>query len=374
MTNDFSAVNNGIVDATPVLQEALNQKGELRIPAGKYLLKKSLLVYSDTKVTAEPGATFHFADKAGAHGRSFMITNANPGNGNTNIFLEGGLWDANSAGNPRGKDGWSFKNAGKLIEEGAAPSPYTGVAINFVNVSNLTIRNLTVHNPETFFIRIGEVRGFLVENITLSADNIRLNNDGVHVGGFSEHGIIRNIRAAGAGVPNDDMVALNADDDVERQANFGMRRGPIRDILVEDITAEDAYTFIRLFSVNQPIEDITIRRLSGSCRKRGINMDSWIFPKGSGEIKRVTLEDIHISKTEFPKQYPSIIHINLKVDDLIIRKFCRGSSTLSEVKTLIIDNNQDLTLLRDGKAGSINAAEGFTDHKSDIGELLLNNR
>ena len=87
-----------------------------------------------------------------------------------------------------------------------------------------------MRSSESFFVRLGEVCDFHVEEIRLSADRIRPNQDGIHVGGFSERGIIRSIRATGAGVPNDDMVALNADDDVERQLNLGMRRGPIRHV------------------------------------------------------------------------------------------------------------------------------------------------
>ena len=353
-------VKDGSRDATPVLQQALDRRGEIRIPAGVYRLGETLRVHSDTSIVAEPGATFRLSDGVGKHCRHFMIANANPGNGNENLSLQGGFWDANNAGNPRGKD--------------HDPFSYSGVAINFTNVKHLTIRDLTVHNPESFFIRVGEVCDFHIENIFLSGDRTHINQDGVHVGGFSERGVIRGIRATAAGVPGDDMVALNADDDVERQLNLGMRRGPIRDILIEDIEAEDAYTFIRLLSVEQPIEDITVRRLRGGCRMHGLNLNNWRFPKGVGALRRIVFEDMELAKTEIrADNAPALLHISLHVDDLTIRGFRRNSRTLPAVQTLLIDNRQPLDMRLDGKKLALGAG-GYAQADGDIGELTLNSR
>lgn len=310
---------------------------------------------SDTQLIAEPGAVFRLADGVGRNCRSFLVTNANPGNGNANILLQGGVWDANNAGNPRGAE--------------YDPFAYTGVAINFTHVRGLTLRDLTVHNPETFFVRVGEVSDFCIENIRLIADSIRLNQDGIHVGGCSERGVIRNICATGVGVPNDDMVALNADDDVERQLNLGMRRGPIRDILVEDIEAEDAYTFIRILSVDQPVERVTIRRLRGGCRVRGINLNNWRFPKGVGRIREIHIKDVDLTMPQTETGTPALIEISLHIDDFEIRGLRRGKTTLAEVKTLVIHNNQNLSMILNSQAQSVNSAVGFVWEDGDIDDL-----
>lgn len=354
MLTDYA---DGERDAAPTLQAMLDQGGKCRVSPGTYLLGETLRLPSDTALIAEPGTCFRLADGVATHCRHFMVTNANPGNGNSNIALEGGKWDANNAGNPRGPDG--------------DPFAYSGVAINFTNVEHLTLRNLHVHNPESFFIRVGEVRHFLIEDIDLSADVIRLNQDGVHVGGFSEHGIIRRIRATGEGVPNDDMVALNADDDVERQLNLGMRRGPIRHLLVEDIEAEDAYTFIRLLSVDQPVEDIVVRRLRGKCRIHGINLNNWRFPKGVGAIRRVRFEDIHLSKTQAGRGHPAIVRISLAVDDVRFVGLQRGAGTLPEVQTLLIDNDQHLTVECDGEAQELPPNQTLAWQDEELRDLVL---
>jgi hypothetical protein len=356
----FNDINDGQKNASPFLQKQLNKCGEIHIPSGTYLLGETLRVHSDTKIFANPGATFILADGVGKNSGNFMIANANPGNGNSNIYLQGGVWDANNAGNPRGID--------------YDPFAYTGVAINFTNIQGLTLRDLTVHNPESFFVRIGEVCDFHIENINLSADKLRPNQDGIHVGGFSERGIIRTIRASGTGVPNDDMVALNADDDVERQLNLGMRRGPIRNLLVEDIESEDAYTFIRLLSVGQPIEDIRIQRLRGRCRVHGINLNNWRFPKGVGVIRRVRFADIDLTKTELTEWSPAIIKVSLNVDDIKIKRLQRGMETPSDVKTMIIDNRQRLDMVLEGETIDISSENGFILNNGDIKNLQIHDK
>jgi len=301
------------------------------IPKGVYSVATPLRIGSDVTLKADPEAVIRLADGAGTHAHIFVLSNKNPGNGNANITVQGGIWDGNNEHNRRGEDG--------------DLSGYTGTAINFVNVTHLTLRDLTVRNPDAFSIRLGEVEDFLVENIVLDHTVIRPNQDGVHVGGYSQRGTIRNIRAIHPNTPNDDMVALNADDDVERVLNLGMRRGPIRDICVEDIQADGAYTFVRLLSNGSRLENIIVRRVKGSCRHYAVNMNKWRFPAGSGDIRNVRLEQFDVSKAPDSEQAHSLIHITLMVRDLHITGFERSElSEASPATTLLLDNGCNNTI------------------------------
>ncbi len=300
----FGAAGDGRQDDAPAIQAALDQGGEVTIPAGEYRLGQTLLIGSQTRVLAAPEAIMRLAEGAGRHARTFLITNRNRGNGNHDIHLSGGVWDGHAAANPRGEDG--------------DLDGYTGVAINFVRVRGLTVSDLTVRDPESFSIRLGEVTDFRIANILLDHQVIRPNQDGVHLGGYCHRGEVRGIRAVTPLTPNDDMVALNADDDVERVLNLGMRRGPITDITVADIDAEDAYTFVRLLSVDQPIERIRISGLRGGCRMLGLNLNEWRFPAGSGAIRDVTVRDCRLRKTRVTPGCDSLIDLALKVDELAI--------------------------------------------------------
>ncbi len=347
---DLGARGDGIADDTAAIQRALDG-GDciVTIPPGSYTVSAALQVASGTTIKAAPEAVIRLADNAGAHSRAFIITNADHAGGNTDISIEGGIWDGNCATNPRGEDG---DMAG-----------YTGTAINFINVRGLSIRDITVRDPESFSIRLGEVERFSVEDICFDHRITRPNQDGIHVGGFCRHGVIRNIRALTPRTTNDDMVALNADDDVERVLNLGMRRGPIGDITVEGLYAEDAYTFVRLLSVTEPIENITIAHIRGGCRFYAINMNNWRFPVGVGNIRGVRIRDLSVHKVHGSELAPHspecpLIGIRLAVAALLIENVRREPHDDIPAPTLLIDNGLENAIHLEGAIGEV-AGNGF---------------
>ena len=118
------------------------------------------------------------------------------------------------------------------------------------------------------------MRRFAISGIRFEADVIMPNQDGVHVGGFCEYGLIQDITATGMATPNDDLVALNADDANHRAQNLGKRRGPIRHVHVRQLRAEDCHSFVRFLSVDSPIEDVVVEDVRGGCRVCAINADA----------------------------------------------------------------------------------------------------
>jgi polygalacturonase len=352
------AVGDGRADDAPGIQRALDRGAAVVIiPAGQYRVGQTLRIGSGTTLKADPQAVIRLADGAGNHVSQFLLSNRNPGNGNQRITVEGGIWDGNNEHNRRGRDGDLFG--------------YTGTAINFTNVKHLVVRNLTVRDPEAFSVRLGEVEDFLVEDIVLDHRVVRPNQDGIHVGGFSERGVIRRIRALAPNTPNDDMVALNADDDVERVLNLGMRRGPIRNVLVEDLQAQGAYNFVRILSAGAPVEHITVRRVTGSCRFYAVNLNSWRFPPGTGDIRNVRLEQFRVAKTVMNPWAPSLIHVQLNVQDLVIRDFDRVACLAAEsATTLTLANGRENAIRLNG--GPVQMVRDFTIPAGSIHALDLN--
>lgn len=364
---DFGAKGDGISNDSPAIQKALDSASSIIIiPAGKYIIGNTLLVPSGKTVHAHPDAIMRLADGAGKCRNDFLITNSDHAKGNHHITIKGGIWDGNNENNFRGIDG--------------DMQAYTGVAINFVNVDNLTLSDLTVSNPDSFHIRIGEVRHFRIENITFSTSIIRGNQDGIHIGGFSEDGYIYNLRAVTSMTPNDDMVAINADDDIKIAINLGMKLGPIRNIHVEGIFADSVYSFIRILSKDQLIENIRIHNVIGGVRRFAVNMTQWHFPMGSGNIRNIHISNFNIRKirTEYladalsecslirkdsnmlgydsahsPNQMPHIscvasveyvseplFLINLSVSNLVIENFMRMPEDHSGSDTFILKNKK----------------------------------
>jgi hypothetical protein len=257
----LAAPADGTSDAAEALQRALEGNEAIRIPAGRYLIGRTLRVPSGRTITAEDGAHFILADGAAPTQDDYLITNADHAGGNQNIHIRGGIWDGNNVGNPR--PGPSLTARG-----------YTGAIMHFQNVAGLEVSELEVRNAEAYYIRLTRVNQFTISDISFGADIVRPNNDGIHLGGFCEDGVIRRLRGLRPGVTGDDMVALNADDASERTEVFGMANGPIRRIRVEDVEAEDCHSFVRLLSVWSPIEDVSIRAVRGTCSVAAINADA----------------------------------------------------------------------------------------------------
>ncbi|MBN2307380.1 MAG: endopolygalacturonase [Candidatus Hydrogenedentes bacterium] len=323
---DAGARGDGTCDDGPAIQKALDGlRPVVTIPAGLYLVGTTLRIGSGKTLLAHPDAVIRLADGAGRTASDFLLANADYESGNSQVRVCGGVWDGNNENNARGPDG--------------SRESYTGVALNFVHVSHLQLAGLTIRNPDSFSVRLGEIRHFTVDNIVFDHPVLRPNQDGVHVGGYCEDGTIRNLRALTPDSTNDDMVALNADDDVERAINLGMKRGPIRDIHVEGLAAESAYTFVRILSETQPVRNIRICDVSGGCRTHAINVNRWRFPAGCGNIANVRISGVRVGKTADARTTP-LVSINLQARDLTIEQLERPDDGC-EAPTLVVDTGAE---------------------------------
>jgi polygalacturonase len=352
---DFGAKGDGQQDDAPAIQKALDSGAVVvKIPPGTYRIGSTLWIGSNTTLKADSKAIMRLADGAGVNSDVFLLANRNPGNGNANIAVEGGVWDGNNRHNRRGKP--DDQHA------------YSGVPLSFINVKSLALKNLTVRNPEAYSVRLGEVEDFLVEDITLDNPLIRPNQDGIHLGGYCRHGVIRRIKGVTPNTPNDDMVAINADDNVELGGNLGLRRGPISDILVEDLEGRNAHNFVRILSIKYPVENVTVRRVKGTCRYYAVNMNSWRFPAGTGDIRNIRLETFNVAKTD---KFGSLIDIALNVQNLHIRDFVRIEDPKgAESATLNLRNGRDNTIR--GEDGQSRKVQDFSIPSGSIKEQWIN--
>jgi len=373
---DFGARGDGQADDAEAIQKALDSgRGPVGFPDGNYRVGKTLLVPSGTVIRAKPGARIFLTDGAGRDGKSFLLANRNPDAGDADITIEGGVWDGNNPGNPRGPD---------------EPGSYGGILMDFTAVRKLVIRKLVVQDAESYFIRLGEVRGFTVEDITFKAPHPRPNMDGVHLGGFCEDGVIRNLAGVGKAATNDDMVALNADDILWRVQNIGMKCGPIKRIRVENLRAEDCHTFVRILSVESAIEDVTVTGVRGGCAVGVLNMDAARkcktpmfddreprYAAGVGNVRRVTIRDVEAFKTTPGVDNP-MVDIQTNVEYLTIANFGRdaardrypGAATVGV--DLVSSTHVEFEGLTEGQAAELRkASRGLKEDSSHPGAAFL---
>ena len=223
---DFSDINALQKDAAPFLNELLSQGGHVEIPQGEYRVGSTLLVPSGTTLIAHPQAHFFLLPERRLRAHEYLLTNQNHRvGGDHDITIEGGIWD--------GVNTCPFNQKGDIFDL----SGYSGVVLNFFGVKGLNLRNFVIANSETYNIRMARIEDFTIENIAFVSDQLGKNQDGLHFNGYCSHGKVSNIRALSKGQTNDDLIALNADDSMERVENIGMVRGPITEIDFDDLYA-----------------------------------------------------------------------------------------------------------------------------------------
>lgn len=308
---------NGVQDQYAVIQNALHGGNViLDLQEGVYHVSQTLKVYSHTTIRATDRTVIRRMDHTATDISDCLITN-DPvtDDGSEGIELAGGIWDMNNAANPRGTD---------------KDKSYWGLALRFYKVNNLTIRDLTVANAETYFIRLCRINHFSILNVRLFTSLPAANQDGVHMNGYCFNGLIRGLYAISPLTPNDDMIAINAFDGLGHQ-NDGIELGPIENIEVEDVYAESAYGFFRILSKDQEqsVRNIRVRNCRGGVRYLFLNANAFAEARpGAGHIENVDISNIRVHKLpvnpagKIYSQY-SILGMQLHMENVVIRDFER---------------------------------------------------
>ncbi len=369
---DFGAIGDGRTDDLTAFKAALESGAEeVVIPFGEYRLSDTAYVGSDTRIVADRCARIVMGRESRARRGSFLLSAKD---GSQNISVEGGIWD--------GKNSLPENAKPELFDRNG----YSGSVLNFVGVKGLTLRGLTVANSTTYYIRLCRVEDFLIEDIDFVSDEFGHNQDGLHFGGGVRRGRVKNIRALSCGQTNDDMIALNADDSVERVENLDLVRDDIEEISFENIYAESCYTIIRMLSVDAKIRNIKFKNIYAGYRHYAINGDGARYcktplfkeedrPLGVGLCENIEIENFVCYPVNIRADHPrctlpepdhalrlEVNFNNLRIKDF--RKLPGVGFDLSEEQTyaLYMKNVKNSKVTADGR-------EYILKEKSD--ELLL---
>ena len=241
----------------------------------------SLTIHSGQTLAADRNAVIRLADHAHMH----MLTNADHEQGNERITVTGGIWDGNNV-----HQYCEYHENGGKWQVPYDPARYLGVLMQFNRVTDLRVAHVTLKDPETFGLQVGNLRRFSIEDITFNYNLLRGNMDGVHVHGNCHQGRIVNLK----GTTNDDLVALNADDG----SMFEMSRGPITDIAVDGIWAEDGYTAVRLLSAGSPIRRVKLANIFGTYRYNVVSFTNHrVHPGEPSTFDDISIDGVFCSKS-----------------------------------------------------------------------------
>ncbi len=254
-----------------------------------------------------------------------FINEFSPDHPCNNIEVVGGIWNCNN-----------LEQKPNPIAE-RDNSGYSGFGMLFYNVTNLRISSLTMKDPVTFSITFDTVSYFSVDNIVFDfnyGNPIAANMDGVHLNGNCSYGKMTNLQ----GTCYDDLVALNAEEGTV---------GPITNIDIDGIYAEDCHSAVRLLTVTQPVEYINIRNVFGTYFQYCIGLTKFYTGEAKGYYDGINLENIFVSKAErlpvYNKGNSRIFQIifierDLKIRNLKISGLYRKEK-LIPVETILVDAN-----------------------------------
>ncbi len=282
---------DGIHDDTAAIQQRIDQAGcELSLPAphAHYLISSPLVLPSNFRLSLPRFAEIRLADGSNC----YMLRNRRPNEAKTgfftphepcaeedyaaNIEICGGIWDFNNLG----------QNPNPLWTGIFEPAGYIGFGMLFYAVRGFTMRSLTLKDPVNFAVTLDRISDFTVEDITFDynyGNPVPVNMDGIHLNGNCRFGVIRNLK----GACYDDAVALNADEG---------SNGPISDIDVDGIWAEDCHSAVRLLTGRNRVSNIHIHNVYGSYFQYCVGFTKQADCPVSGEFAGITLDHVYARK------------------------------------------------------------------------------
>ena len=322
---------DGVHDDTAAIQARLDSGASLVYlppPKKEYLISRTLRIGSDTELRLDPLTRIRLAPNSNCP----MLQNRDWYYGtNVNVIVSGGIWDFDnlhqepcpfdfiddptvSLGNAQG-DGGADRSPKKRLPHpeldfwdpaNVMPDWNQGILMRFSGMRNFTVKGITLRNPTTYGLTLNHAVQFAIEHVTFSYDtwNPRpLCMDGVHLDSNCHYGRIAHLR----GTARDDMVALLAHD--------RWYRGPITDVVIEDIAvAEPAFRAVRLLSRSHesPVKRIVIRDVRGKFYTDVVGFTRfWGGGDARGLIEDVLVENLHVSRVQPPDRIRKALNMAL---------------------------------------------------------------
>ena len=270
--NTHILYGDGIHDDYPAIQEMIDSgvcEVILPAPKNKYLITKPLVIPSNFKLKLPRFAEIKLADGANcfmllnktvkkpckrlrdflsptAKELWYFIDEFSPDEEDVccNFEIEGGIWNFNN----KNQDSNPIQT-GNFDER-----HFLGHIMLFYNVKNFRLTDITFKDPSNYAVMIEKASYFTVENIIFDFNEgnpYSVNMDGIHLNGDCHCGVIKNLK----GACYDDFVALNA---------YEGAGGNITNIEIDGLFAENCHSAVRMLTVSQNIEHITISNVFGT--------------------------------------------------------------------------------------------------------------
>lgn len=280
---------DGIHNDTLALQELLDGCGIVTVERpGTYLVSSTLIIHANTRLICAPGVHFLAAPMS----RCALIENEHFAEGDgrdVNIEIIGGIWDGNC--DEMGLDG--AYEAQHRLDDPYSPKLFKGKLMRFAHVDHISLEKLTVRNPVSYGIQIGDVRGFVVRDLYFDYNWHFGTTDGVHINGPACDGVIENLY----GTTNDDLVSLTTYDEAHAEISLG----DIENIYIHNLSAKNGFSSVRLLSgEGYVLRNVRVDGIYGDYRHHAVVISNHNRRPGKVWFEDLVLENIHACKSATP--------------------------------------------------------------------------
>ena len=372
---------DGIHDDTAAIQARLDSGTScvyLPPTSQHYLISKPLRLGSNQELRLDRFTRIRLAP----HSDCVMLTNRDYEKGNRHCALTGGIWDFDNL-----NQGPNFMCQHVLGLPAYRDSPYFRVflpdryraeAIYFQNVTDMTVRGITIRNPGTYAIQFCKLSYFIIDDVEFdftSCNPVKANMDGVHLDGGCHHGKITNIR----GTCYDDMIALNANDGA-----CAFEEGPITDIDIDGVYCEYCHSAARLLSTGAEIKRITIRNVHGNFYRYGVGLTHFFSNRTTrGVFDDIVIEDCFMAKALQPEDLWELLPIfpmiycddKTDIGKLSVIRLCRDEKTLPEAAIEIMPSCRitNLSVVDCKQINRLDVSMPFLWNKGTVDHLEFHN-
>ncbi|WP_462266092.1 beta strand repeat-containing protein [Mucilaginibacter sp.] len=372
-TQDLSL--NAVVttaDYTTQIQSVLNKAAAgkpIRVIWDIKASVRSLKVYSNTEISALPGAGALLRDSTNAQMFQNAAFNYTGAIKDSNIVIRGGVWNMNGI---------------KQVHDNTTVGWVSGM--RFGAVKNLVLDQMTIYRARTFARWVVNSTNFSLTNSIIKAGSGQINTDGEHISaGTSKFQITGNTYSVA-----DDAIPLNADDALP--GNTFQATGPITDYTIRDNYFDNSQFGVRLLSGASRIDRGIIDNLNGITQNYAVVADNYYqnytstsptkfatTTDGTGNFGTLSISNINVDvqkkSVTFPIQ-PGIISMAGQFDNVLISNIGRRAfaynapminigQTYTNIKRLAVSN---LTSI-DSAGTNTNPAILFSG--GAIGELVI---
>ena len=290
----------GFVTLTTPGIYAIGKSSTVTRPVSGALVDSCLVIPSNTRFLVGAGVTLRVA--AGLVNPCLISnTNALANGTDSNITLEGGIWDGNSD---------------NVTRVDVAASEMACIHIWMQGITNLTCHDMTITNPRSWGFGIANCKRVYTDNTRfIFTCAVTVNQGGFQIQGPNSNHIIRNTY----GNTYDDLVAYDCFD-TTLYTNTMAGFGPANDILIDGVTSDTATGCLHLVraqdAVNNAMSRLQIRNVSGPYYDGGIVINGG--NAGAAVMNGVIISDVTVYPLPGKNPALSRIHFGNGANDVSI--------------------------------------------------------